>query len=192
MSTKLVTGEVRASYVNVFEKRVNEADGKSAYSMMLLVPKSDTATVAAIKAACAEAITNQYGTKKPTGKFRDDPLRDGDDERPDLPEYKNCWFINTKSTMVKPKVVKAMGGKWVELEHSEDFTSGDYCKVSLNAYTYKGKSNGVTLGLGNIMFTKGGDPLGASTRPEDDFGEAPASDGLGDQEFPFQGTGEIY
>ena len=46
-ATKVVTGEVRFSYLNVFEpKSINGSEEK--YSVSLLIPKSDTKTIAAI------------------------------------------------------------------------------------------------------------------------------------------------
>jgi len=50
MSTKVITGKVRFSYVNVWEpKSVNGSDPK--YSVSLIIPKSDKETLKKIKAA---------------------------------------------------------------------------------------------------------------------------------------------
>jgi hypothetical protein len=50
MSTKVITGKVRFSYVNVWEpKSVNGSDPK--YSVSLIIPKSDTETLEKIKSA---------------------------------------------------------------------------------------------------------------------------------------------
>ena len=50
MSTKIITGKCRASFVHIFEpKSVNGSDPK--YSMSLIIPKSDTKTLRAIRAA---------------------------------------------------------------------------------------------------------------------------------------------
>ena len=82
MSTKVITGKCRASFVHIFEpKSVNGSDPK--YSMSLIIPKSDTRTLRAIHAAVDEAIengiTNKWGGKRP-GKLCL-PLHDGDEER---------------------------------------------------------------------------------------------------------------
>ena len=50
MSTVITTGEVRLSYVNVFEPSADPS-GNLKYSAMLLIPKSDTKTIAAIETA---------------------------------------------------------------------------------------------------------------------------------------------
>jgi len=57
MSTKVITGKCRASFVHIFEpKSVNGSDPK--YSMSLIIPKSDSKTIGAIKPAIDEAIQN--------------------------------------------------------------------------------------------------------------------------------------
>jgi hypothetical protein len=43
--SKVITGTVRGSYVNVFRPRTNDLSGKEEYSMMLLIPKQDKTTV---------------------------------------------------------------------------------------------------------------------------------------------------
>lgn len=48
-STRVVTGEVRLSYANIFEpKSINGSKPK--YSISLIIPKSDTATIGKIEA----------------------------------------------------------------------------------------------------------------------------------------------
>ncbi|MEG0987043.1 MAG: DUF2815 family protein, partial [Clostridia bacterium] len=66
MSTKVITGKVRASFVHVFEPAsVNGSEPK--YSCSFIIPKSDTATIAAIRAAIEE--TKQDGVAKFGGKI---------------------------------------------------------------------------------------------------------------------------
>jgi pectin methylesterase-like acyl-CoA thioesterase len=58
--TKVVTGVVRLSYANVWEpKSVN--GGTEKYSVSLIIPKSDTKTIAAINAAVDAAIEEGQG-----------------------------------------------------------------------------------------------------------------------------------
>ena len=54
-NTKVVTGKVRFSYCNIFEPREPQGGGEAKYSVTLLIPKSDTATLNKIKLAIAEA-----------------------------------------------------------------------------------------------------------------------------------------
>jgi len=66
VSTKVVTGEVRFSYVNVFEpKSINGSDEK--YSVSLLIDKRDTKTIEAIERAIEAA--KQAGVAKFGGKI---------------------------------------------------------------------------------------------------------------------------
>ena len=51
MSTKVVTGKVRFSYVNIFKSRAFQADQDAKFSICLLIPKEDKATLKKIKAA---------------------------------------------------------------------------------------------------------------------------------------------
>ena len=109
---KVITGpDTRWSYANVWEpKSIN--GGTPKYSVSLIIPKSDTKTVAKIKAAIEAAY--QEGQAKLKGNGRSvpplsaikTPLRDGDIERPDDPAYANAYFINANSATA-PGIVDA-------------------------------------------------------------------------------------
>jgi hypothetical protein len=171
MSTRVVTGKCRFVYCSVMSARKNEMNGKDEFSTQVLVPKSDTETVAALKAAAKEALTAKFGDKIP--KNVRNPLRDGDTETktdgsPMGKEYAGHFFFNTKSTN-KPGAVDANGQ---DLLGSNDIVSGDYGRVSLNAYAYsQAGNNGVSFGLNNVMLVAKGEPLGGA-RPSAaaDFG----------------------
>lgn len=109
---KVITGsDTRWSYANVWEpKSIN--GGTPKYSVSLIIPKSDTKTVAKIKAAIEAAY--QEGQSKLKGNSKSvpplaaikTPLRDGDIERPDDPAYANAYFINANSATA-PGIVDA-------------------------------------------------------------------------------------
>ena len=84
--TKVVTGIVRLSYANVWEpKSIN--GGAEKYSVSLIIPKSDTKTIADINAAVNAAIEEgkgKFGGKVPNRATLKLPLRDGDVDRPHL------------------------------------------------------------------------------------------------------------
>ena len=61
-STKVVTGEVRLSYANVWEPRPGMNGGKDKYSVSLIIPKSDTETIEKIEAAIDAAIEAGLGS----------------------------------------------------------------------------------------------------------------------------------
>ena len=97
MSTKVITGKVRASFVHVFEPAAING-GEPKYSCSLIIPKSDTITVGKIREAIEQA--KQEGVPKWGGKIPPNlklPLRDGDVDRPDDPAYENRYFINASS-----------------------------------------------------------------------------------------------
>lgn len=56
MSTQITTGKVRFSYCNLFTPRAVQEGATPKYSVTLLIPKSDKATMQKIKAAMDEAI----------------------------------------------------------------------------------------------------------------------------------------
>lgn len=171
LKTKVITGKCRGSYVNVFKPRLNDLTGKTEYSMQLLIPKSDKATVQAIRNAIEGALLSKFGGKKP-GQWRN-PLRDGDTETTQdgdpLPEsYKGHFFMNVKSTE-RPGIVDADRNDVLD---PGAFMSGDYCRVSINAYAYDQKGNkGVSFGLQNIQVLAKGEPLGGRARAADEFGD---------------------
>ena len=171
MSTRVVTGKVRFSYFSALTARKNEMNGKEEFSTQVLVPKQDTETLNQLKAAAKAALTAKFGEKIP--KTVKNPLRDGDTEvksdgAPLGDEYKGHFFFNTKST-AKPGAVDAHGH---DIIGSQDIVSGDYGRVSLNAYAYDQAGNkGVSYGLNNIMLLAKGDSLGgAKPTAASDFG----------------------
>lgn len=91
-TTKVITGKVRFSYVNIFKSRAFQAGQDAKYSVCLLIPKEDKATIkkikAAIDAAVQDGISSKWGGKKPANLKQ--PLRDGDAERADE-VYSGCW-----------------------------------------------------------------------------------------------------
>ena len=57
--TKVITGEVRLSYANVWEpKSIN--GGKERYSVSVIIPKSDQKTIEKIEKAVDAAIDTDY------------------------------------------------------------------------------------------------------------------------------------
>ena len=49
MATKVITGKTRFSFCNIFEPKEPQGGGDPKYSVTLLIPKSDTATISKIK-----------------------------------------------------------------------------------------------------------------------------------------------
>jgi hypothetical protein len=156
----------RFSFVNIWEpKSVNGSDPK--YSLSLIIPKNDKNTVNAILKATEEAKkegASKFGGKIPANLKT--PLRDGDIDRPDDPNYANCYFINANSKDAPQVVDRSVQ---TIIDRSEVY-SGCYGKVSMTLYAFNVNGNrGIAAGLGNVQKIRDGESLGGRSRAEDDF-----------------------
>ena len=172
--TKVLTGEVRLSYVNLVAPRVNGTDpnGTPKYSVTLLIPKSDKATIQKIKAAMEEAktkyLSSSNGKKLPANLKSS--LHDGDGERPNGGEFgeecKGCYVI-TVSSNNKPVIVHADKTPITELS---ELYSGCYGRAIINFYVYDTNGNkGITAGLNGVMKLYDGEPLGGGVVTDSDW-----------------------
>ena len=104
-TTKVIV-PCRFSYLHCWEPdSVNGGDPK--YSVSAIIPKSDTKTINAIKAAIEQAkkdSVSKWGGKVPANLKL--PLRDGDIDRPDDEAYAGSYFFNANSRQA-PQVVDA-------------------------------------------------------------------------------------
>lgn len=164
--SKVITGKVRMSYVNVFEM-----NDKDKYSVCLLIPKSDKDTLTRIKAAIEGVKADPKSAVKWGGKWLasyKSPLRDGDTER-DLeknPEYKGHYFINCNSGQ-KPDVVDTALNPILD---KSAVYSGCYGRASVNFYPFSMDGNkGIAAGLNNVQKLADGERLGGGSRASDDF-----------------------
>ena len=169
---KVVTGpDTRWSYVNAWEpKSIN--GGAPKYSVSLIIPKSDTKTVAKIRAAIEAAYHDGEGKLRGTGKsvpalsVLKMPLRDGDAERPDDPAYAGAYFMNANSTTA-PGIVDADCQRI--LDRSEVY-SGVYGRASVNFYAFNSNGNkGIARSLNNLQKIRDGEHLGGKASAESDF-----------------------
>ena len=173
--TKVITGKnTIMSYLNVNEPKVPLGGGTPKYSVSLIIPKSDTVTVAKIRAAIQAAYEEGQSKLKGNSKFvpaLEDiktPLRDGDKDRKGDEAYQNAWFVNANST-TKPGVVDT--DRQPILDSSELY-SGIIGRASINFYAFNSSGNrGIACGLNNIQKLSDGTPLGGHSRAEDDFAD---------------------
>lgn len=174
---QVVTGECRLSFVNVFEPKAVKEGDKAKYSVTAIIPKTDTKTVAAIKAAiqaAAEAgAQKHFGGRVPASV--NNTFKDGDTDVDDLgelknlkyPEYKGNYFIRL-STIYKPKVLDANRNEIID---PTEVYSGMYGKVSMTFFAYSGDGRrGVSACLNNVLKTRDGEPL-TSQLMGDEFDE---------------------
>jgi hypothetical protein len=174
-ATSARLGEVRFSFAHVFERFASEEGKEQKYSVCVLIPKTDTDTIAVIN-ECIEAA-KQKGPKKgwPGGKIPAkcaSPLRDGDEEWEDKGEaYKGMWFFNCSSK--NPVGVRVLeNGKVVEALDKEDFYSGCWGAVSVGFFAYDNSGNkGVGVGLNNVIKTRDDERLAGGTSADEDFAD---------------------
>lgn len=176
--TKVITGTVRLSYAHLFEPFSFNDDQEPKYSVVLLIPKSDKATIKKIKAAQKAALeqgkSSKFNGKIPTNWSN--TLRDGDEEKDleDNPEFAGHYFM-TVSARTRPGIVDRDVQPILD---STEVYSGCYARASINAFPYSVSGNkGVSFGLNHIQKIKDGEPLGGRSNAEDDF------DSLDDDEF---------
>lgn len=168
--TKVITGKVRFCYEHVFEPTaVNEGDDPK-YSICILIPKTDTKTVEAIKKAIEAA--KAAGKSKLADKAGripanlKQPLRDGDEERGDQPEFEGMYFINANSCR-KPTIVdKDLNA----IMSRDEFYSGCYGRASINFYAFDTRTKGIACGLNNLQKLADGESLAGGSTAEEDFG----------------------
>ena len=166
--TKVVTGtNTRLSNFHGWDP-VSINGRSEMYSVSVLIPKEDTATVNAINVAIDAAIEEgieKFGGKMPNKAAIRIPLRDGDVESDDE-AYKGHWFINANSNT--PPGIVDRDLKPI-LDRSEVY-SGCYARVSLNFYAFNVYGNkGVACGLCNIQKVRDGESLDGRTNAVDDF-----------------------
>lgn len=166
--TKVITGpNTRFSYLNAWEPKAIDG-GKPKYSVSLIIPKDDTATLNKIKAAYEEGQSKLKGNGKsvPALTAIKTPLRDGDLERPDDEAYANSYFVNANSASA-PGIVDA--DRQPIIERSE-MHSGIYGRASINFYAFNVNGNhGIACDLNNLQKLRDGEPLGGKASAESDF-----------------------
>jgi hypothetical protein len=175
MATKVITGKVRFSFVNIFQPKESNNGGEAKYSVTLLVPKSDTVTVNKIKQAMAEAREN-FCKKNGATALPAKPnhtLHDGDGTRdsgdPYGPECKGCYVI-TVSSKNKPVIVDSFRN---EITDSSEVYSGCYGRAAINFYGYNSNGKkGISAGLLSVQKLHDGEPfgtVGSANDFDDDF-----------------------
>lgn len=170
--TKVITGvNTRWSYANVWDPKSIDG-GKPKYSVSLIIPKDDTATVNKIKAAIQAAYEEGQSKLKGNGKTVPplsaikNPLRDGDLEKPDDEAYAGCYFVNANSATA-PGIVGR--DRQPIIERSEVY-SGVYGRASISFYSFNVNGNrGIACGLNNLQKIRDGEPLGGKASAESDF-----------------------
>lgn len=190
MSTTIVTGKVRFSFVHVFEPQEPQGDGDPKYSVTLLIPKADKPTLTAIRAAMAEA-REKFCQRNGANALPPKPLttlHDGDGQRDNGEEYgpecKGCYVI-TVSSKNKPIIVDSQR---LPITDPGEVYSGCYGRAQINFYGYnRSGKKGVSAGLLSIQKLHDGEPFGAvgSADAFNDGWKDNEADPLMDDELPY-------
>jgi hypothetical protein len=178
-STKVVTGKVRFSFVNVFEAKAFGEGQTPKYSVMLLIPKSDVGTIARIKkaidAAAQKGLSTKFGGRLPA--VLKTTLKDADkDTDQDGEIFADKWdytaghYIINVSSKVQPQIVDAQLNPII---NPAEFYSGCYGRASINFFAYNNNGNkGISAGLNNLQKLEDGESLGSVTTAEQDFADS--------------------
>ena len=174
--TRVKTGKVRLSYVNVFVAKAREAGQEEKFSTVILLPKTDIESKAKIDAAIAAARgkgVNEIWKMNPP--IINIPVYDGDGVKPSdgMPfgdECKGHWvFTASAKKDYPPQIVDA---RVQPILNQSELYSGVYARVSINfyPYSYAGKK-GIGVGLGNIQKVADGPSLAGGRSASEDFDE---------------------
>lgn len=169
----ITTGKVRLSFCHIWQPQTPQNGGEPKYSVTILIPKSDVATINALYAEMEQAkqagVSNAWGgTMPPIVKI---PLYDGDGVRPSGepfgPECKGHMVI-TASSKTQPQVVDL---NVQPILNQAEVYSGCYGRVNLNFFAYNQAGNrGIGCGLNCIQKVADGEPLSGGVSVQEAFG----------------------
>lgn len=189
----ITTGKVRASYVNIFQPRVPENGGDPKYSVTLLIPKTDMATLNAIFAEIERA--KQEGAQKFNGSIPPmckTPIYDGDGYRPSGETFgEECRGHMVMAASSKNPVV-VVGLNMQNIINPAEVYSGCYIRASLSFFAYNSNGNkGIGCGLNAVQKIEDGEPLAMHISAEEAFGGGNAYGGMPAQNIGTGGYGGI-
>lgn len=185
MSVNVTTGPATLSWPRMAELEARNGNSKPKVSTAILVPKSDTATIEALKTAVREAATEKWGSKAP--KNLRVPLKDGDNS--DYEEQAGHVVFNASSTRRVP-IVGADLLPYSDEQILEEVYGGQKARVAVRAFAYEvDGTRGVSFGLQMVQILGGGERFGGGTASAESlFGPAQPSGGqLAADEDPLAG-----
>jgi hypothetical protein len=180
--TRIKVGPVLGSYANIFTPRAVTDKQEPKYSISLLFSKNanpnspEGKSLAQLKDLIHRLAVLKFGPDYMAILKFGIPLRDGDIEKPDKPEYVGKLFLNASSK--RPIGIVDRHLKPVTSE-SEAY-SGCLYVASLNAFSYKDKpGTGISFGLNNLLVFEKGTRIDGRKEAAEDFAEY-----AGDDETP--------
>jgi len=162
MSDAIITPEFRGSYVTLTEPRPPAEGQKPVYSMVVVIPKSNTEFLEKLENAIEETAKAKFGKLPPKLKST---LRDGDEEEKE--EFKDSIIFNVKSA-TRPGVVDTDLQPIID---PEELYSGAWYRASINpfAWDHPTGGKGVSFGLNNVMKVRDDEPFSGRKTADEDF-----------------------
>lgn len=172
--TEIRIGEGRFGYVHVFEPQLDETGKPDRYGVCFMIPKENKEAVKLIE-ECVEAAKLNGKAKTWNGRIPTsgnmNPLHDGDEERPDKPEYAGMYYLNAKSKN-KPGIRVLDNGHLSEPLGEEDFYSGCWGAMTASFFPYDRNGNrGIGVSLGNVIKTRDDDKFSGGVSADAAFGD---------------------
>ena len=165
MSEKFNTGKVRISYPHVFERDQNDK-----FSLVALIPKTDTKTLEKIEEAC-KAVYREHKSGVLKGLEYEEvakPFHDGDGRKPKGGSYgdecKGMIVLSAKSK-TKPVVVDRNGEKTADESLIYPGTWGRVA-IAFSAYNNSG-NRGICCFLNGVKTYTTGERFGSTFKAED-------------------------
>ncbi len=188
----ITTGKVRASFAHVFQPHAAPGSNDAKYSITLLIPKTDAATLNAIYSAIE--LAKQAGVQKTFGGVTppviNTPIYDGDGTRPNgEPFGEECrgHMVLRASSREQPSVVDL---NVQPILNPADLYSGCYIRASIDFFAYNQSGNrGIGCGLNAVQKIEDGEPLTSRVTAAEAFGgsnayTAPAGAGFQPAAYP--------
>lgn len=178
--TRVTTGLVRVSYEHLFHpvKRSDDIDAAPKYSAVLLIPKTDIRTIAAIRTAIEKAtlkgVQEKWNGKRPA--MVSNTFHDGDMPRPSDgeaygDECKGMMVLNVSATeKYPPRIID--NHKQQILDETQIYSGvWGMANVDFYAYSHKSGKKGISCGINIFMKIKDDTPLGgAAVNVDEAFG----------------------
>lgn len=157
------TPAVRISFPDVFRPRAFQEGDTPRYSVTMMFNKANAEHMAFVKllhgdlqaALAAKWPDPSNRPRTPLVGSPRSPIKDGDTTlnlqdvpiKENNPAYAGHYIVRASST----KPIKVVDRRTSEIIDDSEVYGGCWAKVAINAYTYSGRSQGVTLGLNGLQ-----------------------------------------
>ena len=173
-----VTTKGRFSYAHVLKPHSING-GVPAYSVDLLIPKTDTAGIQKIQAEITrvfnESTPTKFGGRRPAN-WRS-PLMDGDTmmDKEGKPRTDTAGHMVLRAKCSQDQPPEVVDASKQPVFSARDFYSGCYGRISGGFFAYNNSGNmGISFGLNNVQKLEDGEALGGGkTSANDDFDDMP-------------------